>query len=92
MSFEIERILAQWIHENPEAVANFQNSSKIQNKKQAKRKKKENQSDFNTKVADIIFEFDNSELLLALKARGAKIAENDFDGMREEEKNIEFIL
>ena len=43
-------------------------------------------------MADIIFEFDNSQLLLALKARGAKIAENDFDGMREEEKNIEFIL
>ena len=43
-------------------------------------------------MADIVFEFNNMEILLALRARGAKIAVNDFNGMREEESKIERIL
>ena len=41
-----------------------------------------------TKVADIVFSFNNSRLILALRARGGAIAAQDFDKMREEEANI----
>ena len=41
-----------------------------------------------TKVADIVFSFNNARLILALRARGGAIAAQDFDKMREEEANI----
>ena len=57
-----------------------------------KKKKKEGGGDEKTKVADIVFSFNNHELILALRARGQKIACNDFDGMREEDKNVQKVM
>ena len=41
-----------------------------------------------TKVADIVFSFNNSRLIKALRARGGSIASQDFDDMREQEGKI----
>jgi len=43
----------------------------------------------NCKIADIVFSFNNKKLILALRARGQKIAANDFDGMREEDVKVQ---
>lgn len=40
------------------------------------------------KVADIVFSFNNADLINALKIRGACIASQDFDAMREQEDKI----
>jgi len=40
------------------------------------------------KIADIVFSFNNSRLISALRARGATIAAQDFDAMRKEEAKI----
>ena len=36
-----------------------------------------------TKIADIVFGYNNSELINALRVRGGHIAAQDFDAMRE---------
>ena len=41
-----------------------------------------------TKIADIVFSFNNSKLIEALRERGACIAAQDFDKMRECEAKI----
>ena len=43
----------------------------------------------NCKIADIVFSFNNKKLILALRARGQKIAANDFDGMRAEDVKVQ---
>jgi len=41
-----------------------------------------------TKIADIVFSFNNAELIEALRARGQCIASQDFDAMREQEAKV----
>ena len=41
-----------------------------------------------TKVADIVFSFNNADLISALRTRGGYIAAQDFDKMREQESKI----
>ena len=78
MVIEIERILDDWIANNPEAARPDDGMKR-------KHTKKEGAIDDKTRVADIVFSFNNPELILALRARGQKIAINDFDGMRVED-------
>ena len=74
MKAEVETKLDQWIRDNQWAVDQLYQG--------------ENKTYGGTKVADIVFSFNNSRLIEALRARGGKIASNDFDGMREEETKI----
>ena len=75
MCVEVERILDDWIANNPQAARPDDGTKKHKHKEGAEHDK--------TRVADIVFSFNNHELILALRARGQKIAANDFDGMRE---------
>ena len=78
MSNEIERILDDWITNHPEAARPDDGMKK-------KKKKNKDGSDRvgqKTKVADMVFSFNNRELILALRARGQFIAANNFDAMR----------
>ena len=80
MSREVERILDDWIRNNPQAARPEDKQAKKKKKKAAKEGAVEEDK---TRVADIVFSFNNRELILALRARGQKIAANDFKGMRE---------
>lgn len=84
MAGEIERILDHWVANNPEAARPDDGMKK-------KKKKKEGRvdQDGKTRVADIVFAYNNAKLILALRARGACIAKNDFDGMREADKKVQ---
>ena len=77
MAQQIEETLDEWIRNNPGECQIDPNSHK-------KKKKKEGQADepSQTKVADIVFSFDNRKLILGLRERGAAIARNDFNTMR----------
>jgi len=74
MAEEIERILDRWIVENPHR--------EIADDGMKKKIKKEGKHDGKTHVADIVFSYNNRKLILALRARGACIGANNFDGMR----------
>lgn len=50
-------------------------------KKKKKKKVDGNVDDGKTKVADVVFSYNNRELILALRARGACIAKNDFKAL-----------
>ena len=80
---EIEEKLDQWVRDNNWAVEEVYGKSK---------KKKVTGQEVpqygGTKVADIVFSFNNAPLIEALRARGGKIAANDFDGMRECEVKV----
>lgn len=80
MSQEIEAKLDAWIadQDNSWALEALYGSSKKNKKSQYG----------GTKVADIVFSFANSRLIEALRARGATIAAQDFDAMREKEVEI----
>ena len=85
MAEQIEEILDRYLREHPEAYLDDEAAAKKKKKdKKKKKKKKKNDGSFTpTKVADIVFSFNNRDLILALRKRGACIAGNDFDGMRE---------
>lgn len=85
MSGEIERMLDDYIANNPEAARPDDGMKR-------KHTKREGALDDKTKVADIVFAFNNPELILALRARGQKIAANDFDGMRAEDDNVQKVM
>ena len=85
MCGEIERILDDYIANNPEAARPDDGMKR-------KHTKREGALDDKTKVADIVFAFNNPELILALRARGQKIAANDFDGMRTEDENVQKVM
>ena len=77
---EIEEKLQRWIEDNPWATDELYGRSK-----------KPGQADKRyegTKVADITFSFNNAPLILALRERGAQIAAQDFDKMREAEAKV----
>jgi hypothetical protein len=78
MAKETERILDHWIANNPEAARPDDGTKK-------KKKKKKHGFSETTKVADIVFAFNNSKLIVALRERGAMIAANNFDGMRKKD-------
>ena len=88
MAREIERILDDWIRNNPQAAR----PEDAMAKKRKKKAKKEGLEEERTRVADIVFSFNNRELILALRARGAKIAANDFNGMREADKKVQEVM
>ena len=52
----------------------------------------EQNEDIKTPVADIVFSFNNSDLILTLRDRGAAIAANDFDTMRKKEAEIDKMM
>jgi|Transcript_26382 hypothetical protein len=79
MKKEIEEKLTRWVSDNRWAQEELYGKSK------SKREKTQYEG---TKVADIVFSFSNSRLIEALRARGACIASQDFDAMREEEQKI----
>lgn len=86
---QIEEILDRYLRENPEVYSEESVEKKKKDKKKKKKKKKRNDGSFTeTKVADIVFSFNNRELVLALRKRGACIASNDFDGMRDMDKKV----
>jgi len=74
---EIEETLDRWVRDNKWARDELYGKSK--------NGKNEYEG---TKVADIVFSFNNSRLIEALRARGQQIAAQDFDKMREEEGKI----
>ena len=78
LSKEIEEKLDKWVNDNPWAVEELFGKSKKKGEKLYK----------TSKVADIVFSFNNARLIEALRARGAQIAAQDFDKMREEEQRI----
>lgn len=73
---EIEEKLDAWAADNPWALTKLYG------------KKKTEKSYGGTKVADIVFSFNNARLIEALRARGGKIATQKFDDMRAEEVKI----
>lgn len=73
---EIEQKLDHWVRENPWAVEQVYGSEAGDRVYDG------------TKVADIVFSFDNARLIEALRARGACIAAQNFDKMREQEAKI----
>lgn len=76
-----EKMIDDW-------VADPQNSWAL-DELYGKSKKKNSSSQYGgTKVADIVFAFNNSKLINALRERGACIAAQDFDAMREKETEI----
>lgn len=89
---QIEEILDTWARANPDVLE--ENMTEKQKKKREKKREKARKKGEElpglapTKIADIQFSFNNSELIHSLRIRGKKIAYNDFDGMREEEKKI----
>lgn len=82
---EIEENLFRWIRQNPNVLEMDEKKKKKKGKKKLKKKDAE---DLRPRIADIVFSFNNRKLIHALRARGKKIAYNDFDGMREENKKI----
>ena len=82
MCIEIEKILDDWIANNPQAARPDDGLKK-------KKTKKEGAMNDKTRIADIVFSFNNRELILALRARGQCIAANNFDGMREADKKVQ---
>ena len=83
---QIEELLDTWVRANPDVIEN--NLTEKQKKKREKKREKalkkgEPLPDITpTKIADIQFSFNNSELIHSLRLRGKKIAYNDFEGMR----------
>lgn len=73
---EIETKLDEWVTDNPWAVESVYGKNATERAYQG------------TKVADIVFSFDNARLIEALRARGASIAAQDFDKMREQEEKV----
>ncbi len=74
---EIEKSLDNWVRDNKWARDELYGKSK------------NGKSEYEgTKVADIVFSFNNSRLIEALRARGQQIAAQNFDKMREEEQRI----
>lgn len=78
MKKEVEEKLDAWIadHDNKWAL------EELYGKKNAGKKYE------GTKVADIIFSFNNAALILKLRERGSYIASQDFDAMRKCENEI----
>ena len=74
---EIEESLDNWVRDNKWARDQLYG-----------KKKGEGHEYEGTKVADIVFSFNNARLIEALRARGQQIAAQDFDKMREEEQRI----
>lgn len=87
MAAEIEKNLDDWIANNPQAARPDDGT-----KKKKKKKNKDFVDDGKTRVADIVFSFNNRELILALRARGACIATNNFDGMRQQDKKVQEVM
>ena len=87
MAQQIEETLDEWIRQNPDKCQADPDSHK-------KKKHNENEGDApsRTKVADIVFSFDNRKLILALRKRGKAIANNDFNTMRQEDWEIQQLL
>ncbi len=82
LSAQIEEILDRYLSEHPELYSEEAVEKQKKDKKKKKKKRRNDGSFTETKVADITFSFNNRELVLALRKRGACIAANDFDGMR----------
>lgn len=82
MKEEIEKGLDSWVRDNPWAAEELYGKAK---KGDASLITKQYGG---TKVADIVFSFNNSELIAALRTRGGHIAAQNFDKMREEEQRI----
>jgi len=76
---EIETNLDKWVDHNSWAAEELYGKAKNTTTSAVARKYG------GTKVADIVFSFNNSRLISALRARGGTIAAQDFDAMRAEE-------
>ena len=73
---EVEEKLDAWVTDNPWAV------EEVFGKDASER------NYGGTKIADIVFSFNNARLIEALRARGASIAAQDFDKMRAQEVKV----
>lgn len=85
---EIEKNLDDWIKKT-DAGQKALNELYGKNSKSSKKVSSMVSKEYgNTKVADIVFSFNNAKLIAALRARGGAIAAQDFDKMRAEEEKI----
>ena len=82
MKEEIEKNIDDWVKGNAWAVEELYGKSKNTNQSAISKQYG------GTKVADIVFSFNNSDLIAALRTRGGYIAAQDFDKMREQETKI----
>lgn len=87
MAQQIEETLDEWVRQNPTKCQADPDSHK-----QKRRDGNEAEEPSRTKVADIVFSFDNRKLILGLRARGKAIANNDFNTMRQEDWEIQQLL
>lgn len=83
MKEEIEKNLDAWVRDNPWAAEQLYGKAKSNMDASAISRQYSG-----TKVADIVFSFNNARLISALRARGGQIAAQDFDAMRAEEAKI----
>ena len=97
MKEEIEKNLDDWIKQTDagrRALDELYGRRGNKEKKSKKDKKSKTTQSMvskeygHTKVADIVFSFNNAKLIAALRARGGAIAAQDFDQMRAEEEKI----
>ena len=87
MAQQIEETLDEWVRQNPTACQPDPDSHKHK-----RRDGNEADEPSPTKVADIVFSFDNRKLILGLRKRGNAIANNDFNAMRQEDWEIQQLL
>ena len=80
---EIEKKMDRWVDDNPWAMQELHNLDEKKNKNNIV------EAYVGTKVADIVFSFDNERLIRALRARGRFIAEQDFDNVHKIEAQID---
>ena len=83
MKEEIEKNLDAWVKDNPWAAEELYGKAKKNTAASMVTKQYGG-----TKVADIVFSFNNASLISALRTRGGCIASQDFDKMREQEGKI----
>ena len=88
----IEPTLDQWVASNYTNVCGIQETKKKNKKDKKEKASTEDTQGIKTRIADITFSFNNRDLIIALRARGAKIANNDFEGMRKQDKKLQELL
>ena len=88
----LKETLIEQICQNMNAYVDSLTPAQLQKSKTKKKKDLENGVPSECKIADVVFSFDNRELILAMRERGGAIAAQDFDKVAACDKKVQALF